>query len=440
MISSSAMKAPELDLPTLLRDLYAAALAAVEPGAILTAALDRAKTPDRSPHILALGKAAPAMALAATNWLGKRHLTPAGGAVIGAAPSASPHPALRTHHGDHPEPRAHSASSARLLEEACAAIAPGDIVWVLLSGGASSLLGAPVAGMTDHDYQELCHTLLGSGLPIVEVNRIRKRFSRWGAGRLAAAIEGADVTVMVLSDVVGDDFASIGSGPCVGDPSTAEVVRNDLIGSSIGGILPPSLLIHLEDVISGRLPETPKPAASCFRRVTHQVIGGNRMAVQAAASKAESLGFRTTAPIRPIVGEASIVGRTIGETVVKRTPEGPWCAVWGGEAIVTLGTESGKGGRCQEIALAAAERFAQLGGMRRIGLLAIGTDGRDGPTDAAGAIVTPETWNAIKAAGRDPAADLKHHDAYPALDAAGALVRTGLSGTNVNDLVIAVEL
>jgi glycerate-2-kinase len=107
------MKSHDLDLPTLLRELYAAALAAVEPGAVLTTALDRIKTPDRSPHILALGKAAPAMALAATNWLGKRHLTPAGGVVIGAAPSAAPHPALRTHHGDHPEPRAHSASSAQ---------------------------------------------------------------------------------------------------------------------------------------------------------------------------------------------------------------------------------------------------------------------------------------------------------------------------------------
>jgi glycerate 2-kinase len=433
------MKSPAHDLPTLLRDLYGAALAAVEPETVLKGALDQGKTPDRSPHILSLGKAAPAMARAAVEWLGKRHLSPAGGLVIGAAPSAPPHPALRSHHGDHPEPFAHSAASSALLAEACEGVKPGDIVWVLLSGGSSSLLGAPVQGMTDHDYQELCHILLGSGLPIIEVNRIRKRFSRWGAGRLAAALEGADVSVLVLSDVIGDDFASIGSGPCVGDQSTAEVVRNDLIGSSVGGILPPSLFIHLEDVIAGRIPETPKPPAACFRRVTHQVVGGNRMAVQAAAARAESLGFRTTAPVRPIVGEAAIVGRSIGEQVVKRTHEGPWCAVWGGEAVVTLGAENGTGGRCQEIALAAAERFSQLGTGRRIGLMAVGSDGRDGPTDAAGALVTPETWTAIKQAGRDPAADLKRHNAYPALDSVGALIRTGLSGTNVNDLVIAVE-
>src|ERR1041385_3895828 len=160
------------DLPELLRDLHAAALAAVEPGMVLTTALDQGPLPDRNPHLLALGKAAPAMARAAVEWLGKRHLAPAGGVVLGAAPSATPHPALRTHHGDHPEPRAHSAQAASLLETACEAISPGDLVWVLLSGGSSSLLGAPVRGMTHHDYQELCRILLGSGLPIIEVNRI----------------------------------------------------------------------------------------------------------------------------------------------------------------------------------------------------------------------------------------------------------------------------
>jgi hydroxypyruvate reductase len=294
--------------------------------------------------------------------------------------------------------------------------------------------------MTDQDYQELCRDLLGSGLSIIEVNRIRKRFSRWGAGRLAAALEGSEVEVMAVSDVFGDDFAAIGSGPCVGDPATAEVVRNDLIRSPIGGQLPPALFIHLEDVISGRLPETPKPAASCFRRVTHEAIASNRMAVQAAASRAEEMGFSTNAPVRPIIGEAADVGRQLADTVLKRPPGGPWCAIWGGEATVTLGAVSGQGGRCQEIALAAAERFAQLGAKRKIALLAAGTDGRDGPTDAAGAIVTPETWGMIKAQGLDPALCLKRHDAYPALDAAGALLKPGMTGTNVNDVVVAVEI
>lgn len=420
--------------------MYEAALVAVEPGAVLTAALARGPVPDRSPHLLALGKAAPAMANAAATWLGKRHLTPAGGIVVGATPCASPHALMTSTHGDHPEPRAHSAQAAAMLAEACSAVTTGDSVWVLLSGGASSLLGAPVAGMTEEHYRELCRILLQSGLPITEVNRIRKRFSRWAAGRLAAALEGADIQVMVLSDVIGDDFSAIGSGPCVGDLTTAEVVRNDLIGSDIGGLLPSSFFIHLEDVMAGRIPETPKPAAACFKRVSHQVIGGNRMAVQAAAAKAEAMGFRATAPIRPVVGEAALVGRNIADTLSKRPPGGPVCAVWGGEAVVTLGADHGTGGRCQEIALAAAERLAQIAKDRRIALMAVGTDGRDGPTDVAGAIVTPATWAAIKAAGRDPAEDLRRHDAYPALDAVGALLRTGLSGTNVNDLVIAVEV
>lgn len=433
------MKSPVLDLPALLHQIHAAALAAVEPGRVLTVALDKSGPPDRAPHILALGKAAPAMALAAVAWLARHNLEPAGGVVLGAVPGLPPHPDLRTHHGDHPEPSTHSAQAAALLANACSAVRTGDLVWVLLSGGSSSILGAPVDGMTDGDYQELCRILLRSGHTITEVNRIRKRFSRWGAGRVAAALEGADISVLALSDVLGDDLAAIGSGPCVGDATTAEVVRNDLIGSAIGGILPPILLIHLEDVMAGRIPETPKPTAACFRRVTHQVIGGNRMAVQAAAGKAEELGFRTTAPVRPVVGEAAVIGRHLADTVLKRPPGGPFCAVWGGEATVTLGEGSGLGGRCQELALAAAEWFANGGAKRKLAFLAVGTDGRDGPTDAAGALIAPETWGAIRAAGRDPAIDLEYHDAYPALDAVGALVRTGLSGTNVNDLVIAVE-
>ncbi len=434
------MTTPSPDLPKLLHDIFGAALAAVEPGGVLTMQLEQHPVPTRPPHILALGKAAPAMARGAVDWLKGHKLAPAGGVIVGPVPGTSPHVMLREVHGDHPEPRENSARAAAALQGACNAINPGDLVWVLLSGGSSSLVGAPVDGMTDRDYQELCRDLLGSGLSIMEVNRIRKRFSRWGAGRLAAGLEGAEVEVMVVSDVFGDDFAAIGSGPCYGDPATAEVVRNDLIGSPIGGQLPPSLFIHLEDVIAGRLPETPKPAASCFRRVTHQVIANNRMAVQAAAARAEQIGFATTAPVRPIVGEASLVGRQLAETVLKRPPGGPWCAIWGGEATVTLGAISGRGGRCQEIALAAAERFAQLGKGRRIALLAAGTDGRDGPTDAAGAIVTPETWEKIRATGLDPALLLKQHDAYPALDAARALLKPGMTGTNVNDVVVAVEI
>lgn len=434
------MDTPLRDFTVLLREIHAAALAAVEPGRVLTTALDKGALPDRPPHILALGKAAPAMALAAVEWLAKHKIEPAGGVVLGAVPSLAPHPKLRTHHGDHPEPAKHSAQSAALLANACNAVHTGDLVWVLLSGGSSSILGAPVDGMTDADYQELCRILLRSGHAITEVNRVRKRFSRWGAGRLAAALEGADIAVMALSDVLGDDFAAIGSGPCVGDPTTAEVVRNDVLGTDLGGILPPTFLIHLEDVMAGRIPETPKPSAACFRRVTHQVIGGNRLAVQAAAGKAEELGFRTTAPVRPVMGEASVIGRHLADTVLKRPPTGPFCAVWGGEATVTLTDRSGNGGRCQEMALAAAEWLAQGGPKRKIAFMAVGTDGRDGPTDAAGAVVTPETWGKIRATGRDPAIDLAQHDAYPALDAVGALVRTGLSGTNVNDLVIAIEV
>jgi hydroxypyruvate reductase len=438
------MNTPPDDLPTHLRALYQAAVAAVEPGAVLRAALDRAPRPDRAPHVIALGKAAPAMARAAVEWLAAHGMAPAGGVVVGAEPSTAPHPALTAAHGDHPEPGDDSAAAAaalaRAAERASAAEGgPTPLVWVLLSGGSSSLLGAPVEGLSDADYRALCRLLLGSGLSIIEVNRIRKRFSRWGAGRLASALVGAEIRVWVISDVIGDDVASIGSGPCVPDPATAELVQLDLAHLSVSHDLPPGVFTHLEDVMAGRRPETPKPAAACFARVRHDIVAANRLAVQAAAAQAEALGYATTAPIRPIVGEAAEVGRQFAESVLKRPPGGPWCAIWGGEATVTLGEGSGVGGRCQEIALAVAERLAAAGAGRRIALLAAGTDGRDGPTDAAGAIVTPETWGRIVAAGLDPALHLRRHDTYPALQAVGALLVTGSSGTNVNDVVIAVE-
>lgn len=434
------MNTPVPDLTGLVGEIFAAALRAVEPEEVIFYWLAQHPRPTRAPHILALGKAAPAMARGATAWLKTQGLEPAGGVVIGTEPSVPPHPALKSTYGDHPEPGTHSAAAAEALGEACKGVKKDDLVWVLLSGGSSSLLGAPVAGLEDEDYQQLCQTLLKSGRAITEVNRIRKRFSRWGAGRLATALAGAEVVVMAVSDVFGDDFSAIGSGPCVGDPATADQVLGELRAASFADELPPAVFHHLEEVSAGRATETPKPSAGSFKRVTHHVVAGNRMAVQAAAQEAENRGYHTTAPVRPIVGEASEVGKILADTILKRPPGGPWCAVWGGEATVTLGKGSGRGGRCQEIALAAAERLALMGGKRQIVFLAAGTDGRDGPTDAAGAIVTPETWGNIKTAGRDPSADLKRHDAYNALDAAGALLRIGATGTNVNDVVIAVEV
>jgi glycerate-2-kinase len=194
---------------------------------------------------------------------------------------------------------------------------------------------------------------------------------------------------------------------------------------------------------AGKTAETPKPGDPAFARVTLELIASNRMALDAAAKRAAELGLTPSVMETPIAGEASVVGASIGTSLLHNCvglsipqPSGS-VLIWGGETTVTLGQNpTGLGGRCQELALAAAKVMDNA--PPGVALLAAGTDGRDGPTDAAGAIVDGSTWRAISHAGRDPARDLAGHDAYPALDAAGALLRPGLTGTNVMDILIGV--
>jgi glycerate 2-kinase len=254
--------------------------------------------------------------------------------------------------------------------------------------------------------------------------------------------------VFVVSDVIGDDLASIGSGPCVPDPATATEVRGLLEDAGLWERVPDAVRRELLAAESGETAETPKPGDQAFARVTHDLIASNRLAVDAAAARAAALGLVPEVARAPLAGEAARAGERIAATllqhcgrgeIAQHSPHFPRrCFVWGGETTVTLGDmRPGIGGRCQELALAAARVLA--GAPPRVALLAAGTDGRDGPTDAAGAIVDGATWSAIAHAGRDPARDLAAHDAYPALDAAAALIRTGLTGTNVMDVVIGVS-
>jgi glycerate-2-kinase len=342
--------------------------------------------------------------------------------------------------GDHPEPGAGSRSAAEALARAAADAGPRDEAWVLLSGGTTSLLGAPIDGVSAADLATLYAVLLGSGLDISAINQIRKRFSRWGGGRLAAALAPARVRVFVVSDVIGDDLASIGSGPCVPDPARARDVRRALDSAGLSARVPPALLALLSDVEAGRAPETPKPHDPAFAKVETRLIASNRLALDAAAARAVALGLSAEIVQAPLAGEAASAGRELATTLLSyaRASAGQprRCVIWGGETTVTLGADPpGLGGRSQELALAAAEVLARAGD-DRVALLAAGTDGRDGPTDAAGAVVDGNTWEAVRRGGRDPARDLAAHDAYRALDAAGALLRPGLTGTNVMDVVI----
>jgi hydroxypyruvate reductase len=428
----------------LLVDLYSVATAAVNPGPALRARLDRLEwTEGRRPWILALGKAALPMARMALDTLAEWKCEPAGGLIVAPAPSPSPHPALPVVAGDHPEPGPGSLAAATALGETASRIGPNDDVWVLLSGGASSLLAAPVDGVPARDLTALYGLLLGSGLDITAMNRIRKRFSRWGGGRLARALAPARVRGFVVSDVIGDDLAAIGSGPCVPDPTTASDIRRLLAEAHLWERVPASARRLVTATESGETAETPKPGDAAFARVTLELIASNRLALEAAAERAAELGLAPIVAETPLAGEASTVGASVAATLLQHCgrsgnmqPAGR-CLIWGGETTVALGdAPPGLGGRCQELALAAARELGGAPGA--IGLLAAGTDGRDGPTDAAGAIVDGATWRAIIDAGRDPGRDLRAHDAYRALDAAGALLKVGLTGTNVMDVVIGV--
>jgi glycerate 2-kinase len=434
------MPAPDrAEARALLEELYAAAVAAAAPGPALQRALSEV-TPQGPVRLFALGKAAIPMAESGVQWLAARGLAPAGGLVVPPETGPSPHPALRVVPGDHPEPGPRSQAAAEALAWAAAETHPLDEAWVLLSGGTSSLLGAPIEGVSPADLTTLYAVLLGSGLDISAMNQIRKRFSRWGGGRLATALPAARVRVFVVSDVIGDDLASIGSGPCVADSSRAAEVRRALDAAGLGPRIPPALSALLADVEAGRAAETPKPGDPAFAKVETRLVVSNRLALEAAAAHARERGLHAEINAEPLAGEASLAGRRIATTLLSQARSsghgGRKCLIWGGETTVTLGLEPGLGGRSQELALAAAGELAAAGDDGRITLLAAGTDGRDGPTDAAGACVDGRTWDAIRRAGRDPARDLAAHDAFRALDAARVLLRPGLTGTNVMDVVI----
>jgi hydroxypyruvate reductase len=430
----------------LLVDLYAAATSAVAPGPALLQRLESLELDSNGRiWLLALGKAAVPMATAAVQGLRERGLEPAGGVVIAPSDGLSPHSRLTFVQGDHPEPGAGSLAAAEALARAAAQVGDEDEAWVLLSGGTTSLIAAPEPGIEPAELSAIYALLLGSGLDITAMNRIRKRFSRWGGGKLARALAPARVRVYAVSDVIGDDLASIGSGPCVPDPTTAADVRVLLERAGLWQRVPESAREVVLSTERGEIAETPKAGDPAFSRVTVELIASNRLALDAAAARAVELGLSPRVMETPIAGEASATGASIATGLLENyaqfrgpqpTPRGPACIIWGGETTVTLGEDpTGLGGRCQELALAAARVLSAQTGVT---LLAAGTDGRDGPTDAAGAIVDGGTWRAVARAGRDPARDLAAHDAYHALNAAGALLRPGLTGTNVMDIVIGI--
>jgi glycerate 2-kinase len=428
--------------------IYRDALAALAPANATRDAVRRwLETADRQRpiHLLAVGKAAESMSAGAHAACAQLSTRIAGGLCIAHHPITTPAPGVEALRGDHPLPDAASLMAAtRLGEYVQTHIARDDHVLVLWSGGASALVGAAAAGVDEASYRAAVSALFGAGLDIGAMNMLRRRISRWGGGRLGEALRarGAQVTVLAISDVPGDDLASIGSGPCVAESATlADTLRTvDLARLSspqhtrVRDALIAADAAHRDAPTPG---DTPIP---------HVIVSSNAVMLQAVARRASDAGIgHTTITAEPLTGDAHRCGVAIAATALalRRRPDTalPHLVCWGGEPLVTLPAEppTPPGGRMQALVLRAAQTLHDAGAdAHGITLLAAGTDGRDGPTDAAGAIVDAHTWSAIHRSGRDAAADLAALRSYDALASVDALIPAFVSGTNVNDVVCAL--
>ena len=380
--------------------------------------------------LLGAGKASGAMAAAAEEVAGDRV---AGGFVVVKDGYGGHLRRVEIAEAGHPVPDARGlAASARLLEVARSA-GEGDLVLFLVSGGGSALTLAPAPPITLAEKQEVTRLLLDSGAAIGELNAVRKHLSAFKGGQLARAAAPAAVLTLALSDVIGDPLDVIASGPTAPDPTTFADALEVLARRGLSGRVPPSVARRLEAGRAGEIQETPKPGDPLFERVANVVIGNNALVTDAAAATARRLGYRTDLATRELQGEARDVAREFVARARRLPP--PACLIAGGETTVTV-RGPGKGGRCQEFALAAA---LALEPTDRITILAAGTDGTDGPTDATGAIVDAGSIARGSAAGADARRALADNDAYRFLRASDDLLVSGPTRTNLLDLYVAVS-
>jgi glycerate 2-kinase len=429
-----------------LLSLYDAAVGNADPGEATARAIGTLKIPqDRRILLFAVGKAATVMANAAVQSLLKSLHQIAGGVIVSPDGDRSPYPTITSICGDHPIPGRASFAAAQKIGEMSAGRRATDVAVVLVSGGASSLIAAPLKGHTEADLASLYETLLGSGLDITSMNCVRKRFSRWGGGRLALALAPAATFCLAVSDVPGDEIEVIGSGPCTPDSSTAAQVNAIIETAGVAHSLSASQREYISAVARGVSPETPKKQHPAFAHVSSRVIASNRTALDGAAAAAAARGMNVEVVENLLAGAASVAGEELARKLIaaRATRNGaPKCVIWGGETIVlSSGSTAGisGGGRCQELVLAAARVLGNAGDAAAgIRLLAAGTDGRDGVTDAAGAVVDATTWLAMQNAGVDPASALRRHESTSALSSVNALIPRRRTGTNVMDVAIGI--
>lgn len=392
--------------------------------------------------VVAAGKAASPMldAFRATAPVSLRH-------IVGVSTQRPDRLDLRIewHAAAHPVPDERSVRAAEAVLDLAAAAATHDLLVLLLSGGASSLMALPADGVPLEDKRGAVRLLLAAGADIGELNTVRKHLSALKGGRLAAAAQGAVLT-LALSDVADDDPSTIGSGPAVADPTTFDMALEVLDRRGGRARYPAAVVTRLERGAAGQVAETPKPGDRRLARSAARVIGGSRSAVEGARAAAESLGYIVHVVAEPLTGEARMAAHTfadVARAIARAKRKGQqrpqrWCVIGFGETTVRV-TGRGKGGRNQEFALSIVRSLDTIGDTVVTG--SIGTDGIDGPTDAAGAVADTTTLERAEAADIGaPERYLNENNSYVFFNELNDLVRTGPTGTNVGDLhVMLVE-
>lgn len=428
------------------QQIFAAGLVAVDPVVAVQRAVNRQDNqlyvdgvrydlPDYAHvYVLGAGKAGATMAQGLEGVLGDR-LTE--GAITVKYGHLAPVSRVRLYEAAHPVPDAAGVQAGKAIQRLAVQATEHDLVFCLLSGGGSALLPAPSPGITLVEKQHVTSLLLACGASIDEINCIRKHISQLKGGQLARLVAPARLVTLILSDVVGDRLDVIASGPTVPDPTTFGDCLDRLAHYHLLDRLPASVLAHLQAGQTGQLPETPKATDPAFTRTQTVIIGSNYLALQAAQTAALQRGYRTLILSSSIEGEArqiarmhAAIAREIRQHRVPLAP--PACIIAGGETTVTLQGD-GLGGRNQEFALAAA---LDIAGLEQVVVLSAGTDGSDGPTPAAGALVDGETVRRAQDLGLRPEAFLQRNDAYHFFQALNDLVITGPTGTNVMDMHI----
>lgn len=409
----------------LLRDLFDAAVAAADPAHCLPAALP--EPPPGRTVVIGAGKAAAAMARAVEDhWRGD--LQRLSGLVVTRYGHGVPTRHIEVVEASHPAPDAAGQQAAARILDAVTGLTPDDLVLVLLSGGGSALLAAPMAGITLEQKRAVTKSLLACGASIGEINCVRKHLSAIKGGRLALAAAPARVVTLAISDVPGDDLSTIASGPTVPDPTTCADALE--IAGRYGIELPAAAR---EALLAGA-GETPKAGHAGFSRCESHIIATAQGALAAAADLARARGFVPLVLGDAIEGEAREAARVLGGIALSAAAHGvplpgPCVLLSGGETTVMV-RGKGRGGRNAEFLLGLA---IALGGHARISAIACDTDGIDGSEDNAGALLLPDTPERARAAGIDLRARLDENDAYSAFEAIGDLVVTGPTRTNVND-------